>query len=541
MAAPDSPEGRIAGRVVAADTGRPVKRARVFATAAELPSGRGVLTDDSGLFEFLDLPAGRYTLTASKAGFVGLTYGQRRPLQAGTPLQLAEGQQLKNVDFSLPRGSVITGQVSDQDGDPMPGANVRVMRYQYMQGDRRVTQAGNAQTDDRGQYRVWGLMPGEYYVSAIARNPNLGGRGGGGRGGGGPVGDAGGGANGNEPEALAYAPTYFPGVPSLNEAKPIALGLGQELAGIDFNLQLIRTARIAGRVTNPDGAPATRGTVNLSPEGATRGQVGVNYSSRIQSDGAFSISRVPPGRYVLRARGEDAATPQFASEPLSVGESDISSLTVMLTPGATISGSVVFPPTGKELPDFDQMRVSAPSLEAGMPGGQGQARVDKDGTFTLDGVAAGQHLIRAQNGLRGWSLKAVEVDGRDITDLPVEIKSGQHLANVTITFTDTQTEITGMVSDAQGTPITEYTVLAFTTNPTLWRPLSRHIMTARPDQTGKFGIRGLPAGEYYIVTVDPAEQGEWFDPAYLEEHRVGATRVTLSDGETKTQNFEIKN
>ena len=538
-ATPAAPDGRISGRVVAADTGRPIKRARVFATAAELPSGRGVLTDDTGVFDLADLPAGRYTLTASKAGFVGLTYGQRRPLQAGTPLQLADGQQLKSVDFSLPRGSVIAGQVSDQDGDPMPGASVRVMRYQYMQGDRRIAQAGTSQTDDRGQYRVWGLMPGEYYVTAIVRNPNLGGRGGGGFGGRGGGGRAG--ADTSEQESLAYAPTYFPGVPSLNEAKAITLALAQELVGIDFNLQLVRTARITGRVTNPDGTPTTRGTINLTPDGVARGQIGVNYGARIQWDGTFSMANVPPGRYVLRARGEDTVSPQFASEPLTVGDGDMSNLTVMLTPGGTISGSVVFPPTGRELPDFEQMRITAPSVEFGMPGGQGQTRVERDGTFKMDGVSAGEHFIRAQNGLRGWSLKSVVVDGRDVTDVPIEVRSGQQLDDVTIAFTDVQTQILGTVSNAQRTPMTEYTVLAFTTTPAFWRPLSRHIMTARPDQTGKFTIRGLPPGEYYLVTVDPAEQGEWFDPTYLEEQRVGAARITIGEGETKTQDFEIKN
>src|SRR5262245_48889792 len=88
---PPPPAGRISGRVLTADSGRPVKRARVFVTAAELPGGRGALTDDTGLFELSDLPAGRYTLTVSKSGFVSLSYGQRRPLQAGTPLQLNDG------------------------------------------------------------------------------------------------------------------------------------------------------------------------------------------------------------------------------------------------------------------------------------------------------------------------------------------------------------------------------------------------------------------------------------------------------------------
>src|SRR4051812_49808302 len=163
------PAGRITGRVLAADNGRPVKRARVFVSAVELPGGRGMLTDDNGLFDLTELPAGRYTLTVSKAGFVALPYGQRGPLQAGTPLQLAEGQQLKGIEFQLPRGSVISGHVLDEDGEAMPGVSVRVMRYQYLQGERRLTPAGAGQTDDKGQYRVWGLMPGDYYVNATAR------------------------------------------------------------------------------------------------------------------------------------------------------------------------------------------------------------------------------------------------------------------------------------------------------------------------------------------------------------------------------------
>src|SRR5215213_1665684 len=140
--APKPPAGRITGRVVASDNGRPVKRARVFITAAEVPGGRGTLTDDSGVFDFTELPGGRYTLTAAKSGFVSLSYGQRRPLQAGTPLQLADGQEIKDVEFRLPRGSVIAGHVSDETGDPMPGVLIRVLRYQYQQGERRLAPAG---------------------------------------------------------------------------------------------------------------------------------------------------------------------------------------------------------------------------------------------------------------------------------------------------------------------------------------------------------------------------------------------------------------
>ncbi len=529
--APPPPVGRITGRVVVADTGRPLKRARVYLSAPELPEGRGMLTDETGIFDITELPAGRYLISVSKAGFVTLMYGQRRPFQPGTPLQLADGQQIKGVDFSLPRGSVVAGRVFDEDGDPMPGASVRVMRYQYLQGDRRLMPVGNAETDDKGQYRVWGLMPGDYYVSAIVRNPNFRGRGG-------PA-ARGGDAEGED--ARAYAPTFFPGVPAVDEAKPVTVGLGQESLDINFNLQLVRTSRISGLVDNPDGTPATSGNVTLIAESASGrgGPIGMRYGGRIDWDGSFTLTNVPPGRYVLRASADDTGIMQFASQPLTVASGDLPDVLVLLAPGGSISGTIAFPATKSPVPDLTQIRIAAPALDADVQG-QGNARVDKNGRFVLAALAAGPHLIRPQGPLRGWSLKSVTVDGRDVTDAPIELRSGQQIANVAVTFTDTQTEIDGTVANDHDTPITDYTVLAFSTNSDYWRPLSRHIMTARPDQTGKFKIRGLPAGEYYVVPVDPSEQGEWFDPAYLDAHRSGASKVTLGDGETKTQDFKIK-
>jgi hypothetical protein len=573
QAAP-TPAGLISGRVVAADSGRPVKRARVFLSAAELPGGRGVLTDDSGAFELAELPAGRYTMSVSKSGFVSISYGQRRPLMAGTPIQLADGQQMKGVTMSLPRGSVIAGHVYDETGDAMPGVLVRVLRYQYQQGDRRLTPAGTAQTDDLGQYRVWGLMPGDYYVDAQSRiNLNLGtpagGRGGargGGPGGRGGAGAARGAAAGGGPAAAiagviagiaggnvaalfapddesqkAYAPTYFPGVTSVTEAKPVTVGLGQEAANIDFGLQLVHVARVSGHVADADGNTAWNGNVSLVGDTGSggRGGLGVNYGSRIQYDGSFDIGNVPPGRYTLQARGTTSDTPQFASEPITVGEADLEDVSVLLTSSASITGVLAFPAGGTAPPDFSNVRVTAPAVGPSI-GGQPQGRVDKDGRFTVDGVSAGLHLVRPAGQLRGWTLKSVTLDGRDITDTPIDLRSGETLQRVELAFTDKTNEINGTLKTDQGAPVTEYTVLAFSTDSTFWQPQSRHIATARPDQNGQFRIRGLPAGGYYLATVDPAQQGEWFEPAYLEEHRLGAARVTLGDGDTKTQDFTVR-
>jgi hypothetical protein len=99
--------------------------------------------------------------------------------------------------------------------------------------------------------------------------------------------------------------------------------------------------------------------------------------------------------------------------------------------------------------------------------------------------------------------------------------------------------VSGTITDDRGQPITEFTVLAFPTDNTLWRPQARQIMTARPDQTGQYQMRGLPPGDYYVTAVDPTEQGEWFEPAFLDQHRTDAARLTLGDGDVKKQDFKI--
>lgn len=551
-----TPSGRITGRVVTADTGRPVQRARVRLSAAELPGGRGALTDAEGAFDFTELPAGRYTVAVSKSGFVNISYGQRRPLQPGTPLQLSEGQRLQGLEMRLPRGSVIAGQVLDEVGDPLPGASVRVMAYRYAQGSRQLVPVGSAITDDRGAYRVWGLNPGDYYVSAAARNFDIGPRGFGGLAGGGPGGGRGRagaprtpnvGGSGADPapanessEQTGYAPTFFPGVESAGEARPIALGLSTEVPDVTFSVLLVRTSRVSGRVVSSDGEPVSTGNLVLMREGQSAGRPspGAGFADRLQWDGTFSFSNVPPGRYLLRVRGDDWEVPRFATLPLTVTGGELSGVNVVLLPSASIEGRAIFQRTLGLPPDPTQFRIGAPSVDGSNLGAPQNGRVERDGQFTLDGVAAGPHWIRTQ-APRGWVVKSIVSEGRDITDTPVELRSGQRLTGLTVTFTDKLSEISGQVRDGRGTPITEYTVLAFPAESSLWFPQSRFIMTARPDQTGRYQIRGLPPGTYFVATVDPTEVNEWFEPSFLEEQRPNAVRLTLGDGDVKAHDISI--
>ena len=133
------------------------------------------------------------------------------------------------------------------------------------------------------------------------------------------------GGQGDDQDRLSYAPTYYPGVASINEARPVTVGLSQEVLDINFSLLLVRTSRVTGRVTNPDGTRPSGGNVNLTPEGAAggRGSLGTNFGGRIDWDGSFSIANVPPGRYMLRARGNDSEVPLSASQPLTVAGGDL--------------------------------------------------------------------------------------------------------------------------------------------------------------------------------------------------------------------------
>ncbi len=574
--------GSISGRILTADTGRPVKRARVTVSGGGR-GGRTTTTDDQGHYQVTELSAGSYTVTGSKNGFVDALYGQRRPQQPGTPVTLADAQVAANIDLRLTRGGVITGRVLDEDGDALSRALVTVQRYQYVRGERQLTPAGGDQTDDRGVYRVFALPPGDYYVSATASGlGQLIGRGlqqlaagiaaagggrGGGRGGAGPLGAFG---AADEPEPTGYAPTYYPGVVSAPEAGKVTVGPGSEVTGIDFQILLVPLATISGIVAGADDVvPLMLMPQDAGGAGPLGGQM---LTGRSQADGTFTISNVPPGRFVAIARsGGRNNDPKTAMQPIVVNGQNIEGVSLVLQPGITLSGNITVESSGTPAPaDYSGFGITVPDVtplpfggggggRGGLNGGAGRAQ--KNGTFEIGNLLPGQHYIRVTAGGGGqgqgagqgqgrgqaqgqgqgqgqtqgsWTLKSVLIGGQEVSDQAFEIKPGQNVENVTIVMTDRSTEIAGAVRDGSNAPMTGITVIAFSSDQQYWRAQSRHIQAARTDSTGAFRLRGLPAGDYLIVAVDGVEQGEWFDPAYLDQARAGAGHVTLNEGEKKT-------
>jgi protocatechuate 3,4-dioxygenase beta subunit len=536
--------GRILGRVLASDSGSPIRRAQVRLTAPEV-GVKTALTDAEGRFEFRELPAGRFSLNASKSGYVNVQYGQTRPFEQGRPIELADKQVLDKADISMPRGGVITGRLTDEFGDPVPDAMVSAMRQTWMNGRRRLTPTGRtSQTNDLGQYRMYGLPPGEYYISATLRNTDI------------MMLDAamlGGGSNasGSTPSS-GYAPTYFPGTTTAASAQRVTVAIAQEAQNTDFALAPVRLARLSGTVMTSDGKPLEGAMVSATPSG--RGEVGIGIinagGARTTKDGNFTINSVAPGDYNLTVRsvrimtsdggdmmtfraaiGGDGSDGEAANLPLTVSGEDMANVVIVTSKGATASGRLVFEGSGNP-PATAGVRITAASAEMDNPllGGGGAGQAKEDGSFQLRGLA-GRRLLRAANLPPGWTLKSVRLNGDDVTDSGVEFKPGQDVSGLEIVATSKQTEISGTVTASNGSSIKDYTVVVFSDDAQHWSlPLSRWVTGTRPDQEGRFRVRNLPPGSYNIIAVDYVEAGSWGDPELLERLKGRARRITLEDG-----------
>jgi protocatechuate 3,4-dioxygenase beta subunit len=514
----------IRGVVLAADTGTPIRRAQVRASASGIRESRLATTDAQGRFEFKELAAGRYTINASKGGFVGLQYGQRRPSESGTPLEIGDGQVMDKLVIALPRGSVISGRVFDEFGDPVANAVVSAMRYGYAAGARRFIPGGGQNsrdtTDDQGQFRLFGLPPGDYIVSANFRGT------------GGEVTDSTG-------EPTGYAPTYFPGTGNASEAQRVRVDVGQEQMGINFALIATRLVRVTGTVIDSQGAPVTNGSLALMPADFTRNALPLTGGgSRIDRTGAFRINGVAPGRYVAQAR-TGGNTGEMARLDIVVGAEDLNGVVLITRRGATATGQVVT--DTPEPPPFTADRVAVMALAATpqprVPGGAG-GRVAQNWTFEIRNLFD-TRLFRV-NAPQGWALKQVLLDGQDITDTPLDFTQGQSVAGLQIVLSQKQTMLSGSITDARGQLATDATVVVFPADETLWYFQSRYIRAARPDQQGRYEIRGLPAYDDYLITVvQGLEDGQAGDPEFLSGIKGTASKLALNDGETKAADVKL--
>ena len=590
-------------------TPQPLRRAQVTLMGTDQPVIKNVFTDAAGRFTVTDLPSGRYSLSASKGGYVRMSYGARRHDRPGTPLNLAEGQRLGSLSIRLPKGGVITGRLTDENGGPAQGAQVRLLQYRTQQGERTLLPAlgGNLMgesTDDRGVYRLYGLPPGDYIVAATPRNTNVGeirastdaeiraalaalqqpatpappkGQ---------PLPPP------REPVTVGYAPVYFPGSAAVSGASTITLGPGEERNGVDFGLQIVRTAKVEGMVVVPAGMAPQSVTLTMVPTGAhvAPGILGTTFINRVTPgpDGKFSYAAVPPGQYTINARmaanapgaggargggaGETfeykvmgyGAAPQmmiggpggsgpsyWATADITMDGTPQTSVLLTMQPGLTITGKLDFKGTRLEAPaDFSRVRVTlSPAPTAGGPGvmvGLPSAQVDASGRFTVSGVTPGKYLVNAfvptppgaGPGL-AWSLQSAVFKGRDVLDFALEVSPNDEISGGVLTFTDMTQQVSGTLQDQSGRPAPDYTIIVFAADKRFWLPQTRRIRTTRPGTDGKFTVTNLPAGEYRLAAVVDIAASDANDPAFLEQLMQASLPVTLAEGDRKVQDVRI--
>ena len=529
----------VKGRVVDGTTGAAVPRARVTLQGAARTS---VTTDAAGGFAFSNLPTGPVMLMVEKATYLQSRYpsGGRTVRSNFRPVTVLDGQTLDNITIPLFHGGAIMGRVLDVNGDPLDNAQVSVLRVPGPGRGGRPSMRAGSSTDDRGEFRVGRLDAGTYVVQVNARrDPGFGER-----------------TPGAAPEPVPL-PTYYPAALSIEQAQPITLERGQTVADVDVMLGEGFPGVINGTVSTANGPLAAGANAHINVRRVTKdtgpGFDGFSGGTGLRPDGSFRLT-LAPGEYQLEARvfpgtGRGPRREEddgLATLKITVVAGAEESVTMVAGPGASVSGRVIF--EGETPPPPSPGKMHIPMFSENGMCKSGEATIAPDWSFNAKGLI-GTCGIPPNPMFGRWVLKAVLVDGNDISDSPITFEPGQQLRNVQVVVTDRRSQLSFRVSDDNGQPTRDYVVVVYPVEKTRWS--SARIFAGPPPPVPGGGpvvqtasapgptrmiaprreeMVGLRPGEYYAVAVDDLEPDDYRDPTVLERMRSSAVRVTVVEG-----------
>lgn len=522
---PAAEAGSISGSVVSV-TGEPLRKVMVIA----LPRGgspgggrqgrpgpapgpgnssRTVSTDDSGAFRIEGLPPGAYTLSARRNGYVPTEYG-RGPGQRSAEIRVSGGANTPGVRLQMTPHAVITGRVVDEDGDPVQGANVQVLRERFVNGRRQHIPLNAGGTNDLGEFRVSGLMPGRYVLQVSYHHPSS------------PDGPER--READSVHDLTYTPLYYPGVLDISQATPVQTASGQEFRAGDLRLRRTPTWRVRGRVLDSSGKPAQFVGVVAMP--AQSSLAGVRSMGMVRNaEGTFEIAGLSPGTWnLLVQRAGRSEERQFGRTRVVVGNGDLEGVTITLQPTLTVSGTVR---TADKSPLPAGLRVGVEMLEtAGVPSyGATGGEVKPDGTWTMNGLSPGQYRFTLARPPEGTYVKSVQVTGQDIlSGAAIEASA----TGVEIVLAPNAPEVSGTAVDAEGQPVAGATLVLVPDS----SKRSQHWLfrTTSSDEQGAFRIPGTTPGDYTVFALQNVEEGEWHSAEVLQSLSGKGAAVTLKEG-----------
>jgi hypothetical protein len=512
-------ECSIAGIVVKLAGSEPVGKASVHLQSMEdRTRAVSTVTNAGGRFELKGIDPGRYRLTVSRVGFVTQEYGQRKTDDPGAVLSLRPGQELKDLLFRLVPSGVIAGRIFDEDGEPLPSVNVTAAREVYSDGKRALAMGATVETNDLGEYRLFGLSPGRYFVSAVyprwsrfAGNEDSG---------------------GSESDQQGYAKMYYPGTADAGKAISIDLKGGEEVPSIEILLRKVLTYRIRGRVYNQiTHKPGTGTNVLLMPKTNRREWDSVQPANVEKQDGSFDVPEVLPGSYVLTAFWFDEGKIYSTRMPVEVGNADLDGVAVTIAPGMNITGQIIW--DGKPALEKDELTVRPKPVDLNL-GFQGSARVTQGNFFTLKDIGEGTYHAEVAGESKDCYIKDVQYGASSALEDGFKVVRGAPVA-LEITISSHGARVQGAVTDADGLPAVGVWVVLVPEEK--YRAQHRLFKTLSTDQYGHFDLRGISPGEYKLFSWEEVEMGAWEDSEFLKPFEEKGGKIALQEGDQKMLNL----
>lgn len=499
----------VSGSVLSAATGQPLRDASLSLRKAGVSSTPiAAMTGPDGRFEIKNVAPARYYLIASKAGYVSMEYGQKGPDDPLRLLALAPGQTVRDVSFQLIRGAVITGYVYSKDGEPVEHVQVRAEHFRYSKGKRRLMPAGFGWTDDRGKYRIYELPPGEYYIGASAE----------------PM---------NEGESSSYELTYYPGVADPSQSTPVAIRAGDEFPDVDVTLHRVGVFHVRGRVTNGiPNASLTNARVDLATTLEPWEEFGMAGTIR-DANGDFDVDGVRPGTYDLMARLSYKGTEYQAQQKVTITDSDVNGIRLVLTPGATLKGEI----QTEGGVDLSKARVELRPPSGIFFGTSNMSAVASDGAVEFDSMPDGHYVAEVDGLSQNAYVKSVTLGDEDVLDSGFDIANGQAPGtSLNIVVSASGAQIGGTVM-LDGKPFNDALV---TLLPADFSKLSDDLRykTSTTDQYGNYSLTGIRPGDYLLFAWEKIEGGRERDPDFISQFKDQGQEVRVGPG--AALNFQLQ-
>ncbi len=517
----DSQFSVVTGQVVDASTSGPLRKARIVLINEDDQSADPYIaaSDSDGRFVIAEIRPGRYELDVERDGYVSTSYGEDESEKSPAIVSLRSGQRLGDLVFHLQKCGVIAGRVMDEDGEPVQGVTVEALERDNFRGKVRTYDAAQVSTNDLGEFRIFGLRPGRYFVEA---SPESGGYR--------SIGKVSLRHQTFDPTG-GYVSVYYPNASDISQASLIHVKPGDEITGIDLMFVRTRSYKVRGQILNvaierPSGdtsvALVSREADSFSTENARRGQVD-------EKTGVFEIDDAAPGSYTVIAAYRDGENDLIGSVPLEIANADVDSVRVVITRGAEVRGRVIqegkVPASPVVAVDFELRDSQSFSYSR-------STETNSDGTFSAKGLKDGVYDISVASKCDTCFLKSAVANGVDILDRGLQVTSGSAPSPIEMVYSSNSGTVDGTVTHEDGTPAAGATIVLVSDHPQhiLWQSY----LDDSTDQNGNFIIRRVPPGSYHAYAWQKIERYSFMDPDFLQPFTQRAQAFSIAENQMKT-------